>query len=79
MRANHTDDEYWKPLEDTVTATFNGRTVRYEEIRDWLLPYSWDYPHLHDVLRKLRNTGEIECSGYAGRFAFDKNPLITFE
>jgi three-Cys-motif partner protein len=68
-----------QPLEVAVTAAFNGRTVRYQEIHDWLLPYSWDYPHLHDVLRKLRKNREIECSGYEKRFAFDKNPLITFK
>lgn len=65
-------------LEKAVLTAFGGRAVHYQKIHEWLLPYSWDYPHLHAVLKKLQKAHKIRWSGYEGKFGFSKNPVITF-
>ena len=65
-------------LKGTLMETFAGREVRYDKLKEWLLPLSWDYPHLNAVLRDLRNDGKINASGFSARFAFEKNPLFKF-
>lgn len=66
------------PLESDLLGAFAGQEVRYQQVTDWLVDQRWDVPHLHEVIRKLRAAGQIEASGYTGRFAFEKNPLLRF-
>ncbi len=67
-----------KPLENLLWEHFTGKQVRMEEIYEWLLEQLYRKTHLHQVLREYRNRKIIECSGYTGRFAFRKNPVIRF-
>lgn len=66
------------PLKEQLRDRFAGRQVRMKEIYEWLLDRLYRKKHLHKVLREWRNNDEIECIGYEGRFAFDKNPLVQF-
>lgn len=68
-----------QPLEEGLVTRFGGRSLRYKVIKDWLLNERWDYPHLNRVIRNLRDNKKLELSGYVGRFAFDKNPLLKFK
>jgi three-Cys-motif partner protein len=64
------------PLKEQLRNRFAGRQVPLEEIYKWLLDRLYRKKHLHEVLREWRNNDEIECTGYKGRFAFEKNPLV---
>lgn len=66
------------PLKEQLKNHFEGREVKLETIYKWLLDRLYRKKHLHEVLRDLRDNGEIECTGYEGRFAFKKNPLVKF-
>jgi hypothetical protein len=67
-----------RPLARRLRAAFVNRVVRMEPIYDWLDGELYRQTHLHTVLREMRDSGEIEFSEYAGKFAFSKNPLVTF-
>jgi len=64
-------------LKKVLFKTFAGKEIRYEKLKDWLLPLSWDSPHLNTILRDLRNSKKIEASGFSENFAFNKNPFIS--
>jgi three-Cys-motif partner protein len=67
-----------KPLKDAIWDEFAGSSIEVECLYEWLLNRSYLRKHLHEILRGYRNNGIIEAHGYEGRFAFSKNPLITF-
>jgi len=46
----------------------------YKWMEDKHSPYL--IKHLHDTIRKWRNEGLVECSGYSGKFSFNQDPLI---
>ena len=49
-----------------------------QEIYNWLLQELYIEKHVHKVLRDYRKRGFVSFSGYEGRFAFDKKPLVSF-
>ena len=65
-------------LEDLLWARFAGKQVYMEEIYEWLLGQLYRKTHLHKILREYRDRGLVRFSGYTGRFAFRKNPLVDF-
>ena len=67
-----------QPLEDALWKRYAGKQVRMDEIYDWLLGEVYLEKHFHQLLRGYRNKDVVQASGYAGRFAFGKNPLINF-
>jgi hypothetical protein len=66
------------PLETKLFRDFRGRVVPMKELYEWLLHEIYLEKHLHQVIRELRNEGNVIASGYDGRFAFNKNPTIEF-
>jgi len=66
------------PLIEWLWHKYRGHTVRYQEIRDELTQTVFLPKHLHEVIRGLRDMGQVQCSGYEGRFSFQQNPLIDF-
>lgn len=66
------------PLEDLLWTRFTGQQVHMDEIYEWLLSRLYRKPHLHKVLRQLRDRELVRFSGYTGNFAFGKNPLVHF-
>ena len=73
-----------------ILASFSGRVVYMDchagqgrhaggEAGSWVLGANWCYKHLRKALRALRDDGRLSLGGYTGRFAFSKNPTITFE
>jgi hypothetical protein len=67
-----------RPLEEALWKNYSGREARMGEIHDWLLEEVFLEKNLHQLLRDYRNKGIIQDTGYSGRFAFSKNPLIIF-
>lgn len=67
-----------RPLEDALWKQFAGQQCRMEEIYNWLLDDVFLEKHLRQLLRSYRKQDIIQASGYTGKFAFDKNPLISF-
>lgn len=67
-----------RPLRRAMVREFAGSTRHMQQLYTWLLPQMYLPKHLHQVLRQLRDEGTVEFSGYAGRFAFNKNPQVTF-
>jgi three-Cys-motif partner protein len=65
-------------LEDKIWEEFMGKSVRMEELYDWLLEELYLKSHLHTIIRRYRNNGVIRATDYGTRFAFRNNPLITF-
>jgi len=63
------------PLRADLWETFAGQTVDMRRLYEWLLRTLYLDKH---VLRDYRNAGVLSCSGYTGRFAFSKNPTISF-
>lgn len=66
------------PFEDALWTEFAGRSVQMRDVYNWLRGGSYLESHLHAVLRRNRKAGFVSFSGYAGRFAFSKDPHITF-
>ena len=67
-----------EPLKDLLWKNFAGRRVRMQEIYNWLLQELYLDKHVHKVLRDYRKRGFVNFSGYEGRFAFGKKPLVSF-
>lgn len=67
-----------EPLKKDLWNKFSGRQVRMSELYDWLLNQMYIDHHLHEVIRQYRKQGIVTASGYVGKFAFNKNPIITF-
>ena len=67
-----------EPLKDLLWKNFAGRQIRMQEIYNWLLQELYIEKHVHKVLRDYRKRGFVSFSGYEGRFAFDKKPLVSF-
>ena len=72
-------------LRESVYEEFKGKEMPIKEIYDWLFRTQiYKKAHLHQVLRELRDTKNkngipfVEFSGYSGRFAFSKNPIVKF-
>jgi len=66
------------PLKDHLWDRFVGKQVRMDKLYDWLLGELYLKKHLHKVLRGWCKEGLIKCTGYCGRFSFNKNPLVLF-
>ncbi len=66
------------PLADWLRHKYRGYAVKYQEIENELIATIYRPKHLHDVIRMLRDHGEIECKEYSGRFSFKQNPTIDF-
>lgn len=67
-----------RPLKDRLWRHFSGRQVQMNEIYEWLLGELYLKKHAHHVLRDYRKRGFAEFTACTGRFAFDKNPLVSF-
>ena len=67
-----------EPLKDLLWKNFAGRQIRMQEIYNWLLQELYLEKHVHQALRDYRKQGFVSCSGYEGRFAFSKKPLVSF-
>ncbi len=68
-----------KPLEDILLQNFSNVNIKMDELYNWLLGNLFRKPHLHNILRKLRDSNLLEFTDYTGKFAFSKNPLVTFK
>jgi hypothetical protein len=66
------------PLDEWLSSKYRGHEIRYAEIEEELIRTIFLPKHLHTVLRRLREDGQITLSGYDGRLAFDKNPIISY-
>lgn len=66
------------PLKNALWERFGGKTVRMQEIYDWLRGELYLKAHLHTVLRKGRKDGALAFSGVGSRFAFSGNPEVSF-
>jgi hypothetical protein len=66
------------PLKKSLWLEFSGKRIPMKELYDWLLPLTYTKKHLHKVIRDYRDQGIISCDGCEGRFAFSKNPIVTF-
>jgi three-Cys-motif partner protein len=71
-------DPNLEPLIEWLWRKYRGHAVRYQEIKDALTDTMFLPKHLNTVIRKLRDTDQVRCLEYDGRFAFEKNPLIDF-
>jgi three-Cys-motif partner protein len=67
-----------KPLKDFMWSKFGGKEVRMEDIYYAVGNTLYLPKHIHTVLKDYLDGGEITATGYEGRFAFNKNPLIQF-
>lgn len=68
------------PLRGSLLSDFDGTTVRYVSLLQWLRPKTYLEKHLRGVLVDLELTQTITVVRKRGRSAFnaDLNPLITF-
>jgi three-Cys-motif partner protein len=66
------------PLIDWLWHKYRSHTVKYSEIENELSRIIFLPKHLHKVIRMLRDTDQVQCGGYEGRFSFKQNPLIGF-
>lgn len=67
-----------EPLKSLLWNEFGGERVQVDRLYEWLLGTMYRKVHLHQVIRECRNQQLVDCSGYEGRFAFSKNPIICF-
>lgn len=65
------------PLKEWLYLKYPGHDVKYTEIKNELIRTIFLPKHLNQVIRTLRDKGEIEVSGYVGRFSFERNPTIS--
>ena len=66
------------PLKSKLWHRFAGQQVRMQQLYDWLLGELYLQKHLHDVLREYRDEGIVRFSDYGDRFAFGRNPVVSF-
>jgi three-Cys-motif partner protein len=66
------------PLRDALWEDFIGQSVNMERLYDWLLGTPFRRPHLHSVLTDCRRNGMLSFSDYGERFAFKRNPTVSF-
>lgn len=66
------------PLKNSLWSEFSGKQISMNELEDWLLSQTYTKKHLHIIVRDYRKQGIITCDGCEGRFAFNKNPIVTF-
>lgn len=66
------------PLKNKVIGQFKEQSLHMNDIYEWLVGEMYLDKHLHVVLRECREQGILTFNGYAGRFAFNKNPLVNF-
>jgi three-Cys-motif partner protein len=66
------------PLTEWLWRRYRGHDVRYSEIRNELISTIFLPKHLNRTIRTLRDNGEIQLSGYIGRFSFEQDPIIGF-
>jgi three-Cys-motif partner protein len=69
-------DPNLEPLDNLLWEQFAGKKLNIEELYEWLLGTMYRKVHLHKVLRDCRDQGTVKFSGYEGRFAFNKNPIV---
>lgn len=67
-----------EPLRRMLQLEYGGKSLQMEELYKWLLTTMYLEKHLHTVIRELRKANLVECRGYEGRFAFNKNPTLKF-
>ncbi len=66
------------PLEDIIRKNFSGKKVRMNDIYYVIDNTLYLRKHIHEILERFLKEGIIKVSEYEGRFAFNKNPLISF-
>jgi three-Cys-motif partner protein len=67
-----------KPLRSWIVTQLK-KPCRWSELSSALLTEIWREPHLATVLRSMRRAGEIEASGYQGRFGRSADPLLKLK
>jgi three-Cys-motif partner protein len=67
-----------KPLKYSLHSAFAGQKVQMTDVDRWLLSQLYLPKHLHQVLRELRDDGVVQFGGHEGKFAFSKNPTVSF-
>jgi len=65
-------------LFDWLWRKYRGHRVKYNEIENELLETVFLPKHLHQAIRTLRDSAQVECSGFRGRFSFAQNPIVDF-
>lgn len=65
-------------LETNLWLQFAGQTVRYQQIKHWLLDELYLPKHLHQVLRDYCKAKVITTSDCAPRFIAKNEPVVTF-
>ena len=72
-----TFDPDMSELKTWVLEQLGSGPVQYEQLEGALLPELWRNTHLKDTIRGLRGAGEVKAGGFAGKFAFNKNPKLS--
>ena len=65
------------PLKSWVLKQLCGGPLEYSQIECALLSELWRETHLKEMIRSLRESGEIKADGYGSRFAFSNNPRLS--
>ena len=66
------------PLRSALWGEFAGEQVDMGKLYEWLLGGFFLKKHLHKVLSEYRKADVLSFSDYEGRFAFGRNPTVTF-
>ena len=67
-----------EPLKKLLWHKFSGQSVSMNRLYDWLVDELYLDKHLHSVLNAAEKEEKVAFSGYEGRRAFSKNPIVTF-
>ena len=65
-------------LKYMLWSQFAGKEVHMKQIDNWSLYTSYREKHVQDIIRDYQKRKIVDASGYSGRFAPNKNPLISF-
>ncbi len=65
-------------LELWLWDNFTDKEIYITKIYNKLINTIYRKKHLHKIIKIYRNHGIIKCKNYEGKFAFSKNPKISF-
>ncbi|MHA1450953.1 MAG: three-Cys-motif partner protein TcmP [Candidatus Hodarchaeales archaeon] len=68
-----------QPLKNKIMEQFKGKSLRINDIYQWLNGEIYLPKHLHKVLREYDDQDILTFSEYGDRFAFGHNPLVNFK
>src|SRR5262249_36155796 len=65
-----------RPLRDWLTERLSAAPRRWQDLTEDLREELWLGKHLNEVIREMRNSGDIEADEYAKKFARSNNPRL---